>query len=167
MTHVTCMLTAKNRDQLRNPTLGNRVWATFTFFYIFICPSLVISFVLLKMRHVLLAANNDIYIVNLIFNLQDSCSPVPIAGTSSSVDSPLSLSITPHSFTPGLKLRFLQILPTVAFLFFFFRNGFTDFPDCLPTLLSIFVLFFPPLPHHSCLQCFDAVGWAAGKASGL
>jgi len=29
MTHVTCMLTAKNRDQLRNPTLGNRVWATF------------------------------------------------------------------------------------------------------------------------------------------
>ena len=33
MTHVTCRLTAKNRDQLRNPTLGNRVWATFTFTY--------------------------------------------------------------------------------------------------------------------------------------
>jgi len=32
MTHVTCRLTAKNRVQLRNPTLGNRVWATFTFF---------------------------------------------------------------------------------------------------------------------------------------
>jgi len=32
MTHVTCRLTAKNRDQLRNPTLGNRVWATFAFF---------------------------------------------------------------------------------------------------------------------------------------
>ena len=33
MTHVTCRLTAKNRDQLRNPTLGNQVslWATFTF----------------------------------------------------------------------------------------------------------------------------------------
>jgi len=29
MTHVTCRLTAKNRDQLRNPTLGNRVLATF------------------------------------------------------------------------------------------------------------------------------------------
>ena len=28
---ITCRLTAKNRDQLRNPTLGNRVWATFTF----------------------------------------------------------------------------------------------------------------------------------------
>jgi len=32
MTHVTCRLTAKNGDQLRNPTLGNRVWATFTFY---------------------------------------------------------------------------------------------------------------------------------------
>jgi len=31
MTHVTCRLTAKNWDQLQNPTLGNRVWATFTF----------------------------------------------------------------------------------------------------------------------------------------
>jgi len=34
MTHVTCGLTAKNRDQLRNPTLGNRLWATFTFFLV-------------------------------------------------------------------------------------------------------------------------------------
>jgi len=31
MTHATCRLTAKNRDQLRNRTLGNRVWATFPF----------------------------------------------------------------------------------------------------------------------------------------
>ena len=29
MTHVTCRLTAKKLDQLRDPTLGNRVWATF------------------------------------------------------------------------------------------------------------------------------------------
>jgi len=29
MTHVTCRLTAKSRDQPRNPTLGNRLWATF------------------------------------------------------------------------------------------------------------------------------------------
>jgi len=29
MTHVTRRLTAKNRDQLRNPMLGNRVWAAF------------------------------------------------------------------------------------------------------------------------------------------
>ena len=32
MTHVTCRLTAKNRDQHRNPTLGNRVWATLPFY---------------------------------------------------------------------------------------------------------------------------------------
>ena len=32
MTHVTGRLTAKNQDQLRNPTLGNRVWASFTLF---------------------------------------------------------------------------------------------------------------------------------------
>ena len=31
MTHVTCRLTAKNPDQLRNPTLGNGVWTTLTF----------------------------------------------------------------------------------------------------------------------------------------
>jgi len=30
MTHVTCRLSAKNQHQLWNPTLGNRVWATFT-----------------------------------------------------------------------------------------------------------------------------------------
>ena len=29
MIHVTCRLTAKNRDQLRNPTLGSRVRAAF------------------------------------------------------------------------------------------------------------------------------------------
>ena len=29
MTHVTCRLTAKNFDQLRNPALGNWVWAAF------------------------------------------------------------------------------------------------------------------------------------------
>jgi len=33
MTHVTCRLTAKNRDHPGNPSLGNRVWATFTFTY--------------------------------------------------------------------------------------------------------------------------------------
>ena len=28
MTHVTCRLTAKNRDQLRNPAFGIRIWVT-------------------------------------------------------------------------------------------------------------------------------------------
>jgi len=33
---------AKNRDQLRNPTLGNRVWATFTFL-LTLCPHIMRS----------------------------------------------------------------------------------------------------------------------------
>ena len=36
MTHVTCRLTTKNRDQLRDPTFGNRVLATFTFLLLII-----------------------------------------------------------------------------------------------------------------------------------
>ena len=35
MTHITCSLTAKNRYQLRNPTLGKRVWATFYMLMLF------------------------------------------------------------------------------------------------------------------------------------
>ena len=37
MTHITCRLTAKNRDQLRNLTLSDRVWATFTFIFVMEC----------------------------------------------------------------------------------------------------------------------------------
>ena len=44
MTHVTCRLTAKNRDQLRNPTLGNRVWATYTFYCVNILVNFVVKF---------------------------------------------------------------------------------------------------------------------------
>ena len=33
MTHVACRLIANNRNQLRDPTLDNRVWATFTFYF--------------------------------------------------------------------------------------------------------------------------------------
>jgi len=39
MTHVTCRLTAKNRDQLRNPTLGNRVWAAFLYLFSVKCTT--------------------------------------------------------------------------------------------------------------------------------
>ena len=34
MTHITRMLIAKNRDQLWNPAIGNRIWATSLPFYI-------------------------------------------------------------------------------------------------------------------------------------
>jgi len=41
MTHATCRLTAKNRDQLRNHTLGYRAWATFT--YLFALETIVVG----------------------------------------------------------------------------------------------------------------------------
>jgi len=49
-----------------------------------------------------------------------------------SIQSPLTLSF---------QLPFLQILPTVAFLFFF-RTDYTDSPDCLAILLNISVFFY-------------------------
>ena len=47
-----------------------------------------------------------------------------------------SYSSRHHSFIPGLNLPFLQILPTITFLFCF-RTDSTDSPDSLLTLLSI------------------------------
>ena len=41
MTHVTCRLAAKNRYQLWNPTLGNRVRATFYYIIIIIIVIMV------------------------------------------------------------------------------------------------------------------------------
>ena len=37
MTHVTCMLTAKYRDQLHNPTLDNRVGYGLPFYTVNVC----------------------------------------------------------------------------------------------------------------------------------
>jgi len=50
MIHVTCRLTAKNRDQLRNPTLGNRVWATF---YQFITHSSITHIFFQTCQHIM------------------------------------------------------------------------------------------------------------------
>ena len=43
MTHVTRRLTAKNQDQLRNLTLGSRVWDTFTFFTVAVAGGEVVE----------------------------------------------------------------------------------------------------------------------------
>ena len=92
-------------------------------------------------------------------NLSNSDSHSSLSGTSSigSIDSPLSSSITPHYFIPGLTPPFLQILPTAAFLFLF-KTDSTDSPHSLPILLSMsvftFYFVFPPL--FSCW--FRAVG---------
>ena len=49
--------------------------------------------------------------------------------------SPITLSFQAYN------LPFMQILPIIAFLFFF-RTDSTDSLDCLPILLSIPVLYF-------------------------
>jgi len=43
-----------------------------------------------------------------------------------------------HSFTPGLNFPFLQIFPTIAYLFFSWTDS-TDSPDYLSILLNISV----------------------------
>ena len=63
----------------------------------------------------------------------------------------ISIPLPPHTFIQGLNLPFLQILPAVAFLFFY-RIDSADSPDYLPILLSISVfyfLFFPVFPLFS------------------
>ena len=87
-------------------------------------------------------------------NLSSSDSSSSLSGTSSigSIDSPLSSSVTPYSFIPGLKPSFwlfVQIFFTVAFIFFF-RTDSTDFPDCLPIPQSIFVFICSFFPLFSC-----------------
>jgi len=57
MTHVTCRLTAKNRDQLRNPTLGNWVWATFTFYL----PCLLLICILCLSHAVKAGGSGDVW----------------------------------------------------------------------------------------------------------
>jgi len=37
----------------------------------------------------------------------------------------------------------------------------------MAVVLLAFILIIISIPSPLCLQCFDAVGWAAGRASGL
>ena len=72
----------------------------------------------------------------------------------------IGISSPSHSYIQGLKPSFfLQILPTVAFVFLI-RTESMDFHDCLLILLSIFVFFlifsFSVFPLFSC-WAFSAV----------
>ena len=66
-------------------------------------------------------------------NLANYASLSSLSGTPSisSIDSPLSSSL----LLQALNFPFLQILPTVAYLFFFWTDSMYS-PDCLPILLS-------------------------------
>ena len=57
MTHVNSRLTVKNRDQLRNRTLGNRVWVTFTFCMLNVFESRVATLQTDVLRFTVIAEN--------------------------------------------------------------------------------------------------------------
>jgi len=154
MTHVTCRLTAKNRDQLRNPTLGNRVWATFIYgspgianlrhrsrsreLNLSQTQTLGVSWPFQAKRAIVVGFHCDVVSCNLArrgVRRGEAACGLPrkqramnartrvvgvtliqhwrqhfgiyyafVSGTPSigSIDSPLSSSITPHSFIPGV-----------------------------------------------------------------
>ena len=67
-----------------------------------------------------------------------------MSGTSPSVPSTHNFFVIHHPFTlslQALKLPFLQILPNVAYFFFFWTDA-TDSTDCLPILLNISFFYF-------------------------
>ena len=69
MIHITCRLTAKNRDQLRNLTLGNQVWATFTLFTTALAGKVMISSVLSVRPPVYTLAEKPPWLRTLIFRI--------------------------------------------------------------------------------------------------
>ena len=138
MTHVSCRLTAKNRDQLRNPTLGNRVWAAFTFL-----PSKLSACVRLCVSSCLRSwLEQDTSCPTCRTSLSDLHN-----GQRPASDDLPAVPADPPVTNP----RRHRARRTNRFHF----DGNT--PDQLVDLL----LF------RACLQCFDAVGWASGRASGL
>jgi len=70
MTCITCRLNAKNRDQLRNPTLGNQVCAAFTFFYL--SDGFIVEFLVCRIVF------GIFWPLNLIYWLEGSSAAVPI-----------------------------------------------------------------------------------------
>ena len=79
-------------------------------------------------------------------NLHDSNSPVQMTGTFSSIDSPLSSSITPSLFHSRFQTSFSTNPARVAF--FFCRTDSTDSMDCLPILLSTYIFIFSFFLYH-------------------
>ena len=92
-----------------------------------------------------------------------------------------------HSSTLNLKPVFAKILPTIDSLFFlpdrlhwlftgtvsigfsfFITFCWTSYPGSSCARLSwLSASFWVHVIVICCIQCFDAVGWAAGRASGL
>ena len=137
MIHVTCRLTAKNRDQLRNHTLGNRVWATFTFI-----------FTQISIQTAGLAFGGTGLCSYRVRGVDGSCAEhftVESYTVFICQQSYLLLFGIPsptHSFIPGLKPSFSANPSHCSPTFFFFRIHYMDSPDCLLLFLNISVFYF-------------------------
>jgi len=82
MTHVTCRLTAKNLDQLRNPTLGSRVWATFTFLKTLFRFVKSVTLISTKMQHgatTICRTRSSISLADLCVCLCRRCSAISVS----------------------------------------------------------------------------------------
>ena len=137
MTHVTRRLTAKNRDQLRNPTLGNRVWATFTYY-----------------------STTQVQSIWYRCKSCGNCSrdlkrgnEVVSQWTGVSRDWHVAVQLRQST------ARHLSSVPTNVV---FSQKKLRDHKNTTQPAFSI-CLTYSPLS----VQCFDAVRWAAGRASGL
>ena len=180
MTYVTCRLTAKNWDQLLNPTLGNRVWATFAFFLgnvslesemMKYCnrPQALYCVVLYCHSQELL----DVELRSLIASGQVTVSHCRLF--TYQLLTALRFAHTAGIIHCGLKpSNVLVNCQDLVLKLADFQFARLASPPPEPGKLSAvtaafcFDLFHMFVYYNTrCLQCFDAVGWAAGRASGL
>ena len=127
MTHHTCRLTTKNRDQLRNPTLSSRVWASFTFFTV-VCVSCVwINIASLFGRFVSIQSRHE---------MSQTVIPALSSGVTSNSPAPAQISksniASPFPFRPSLNLT---LLPSRSSL-----------PLLIPPYSITSLRFLPPPP---------------------
>ena len=137
MTHVTCRLTTKNRDQLRNPTLSSRVWASFTFFTVVYVSCVWINIASLFGRFVSIQSRHEMSqtVIPALSSGVTSNTPAPAQISKSNIASHFpfrslpppyppsfpfypSLSIPPYSITPFPLLPpppCFQPIPTPSF----------------------------------------------------
>ena len=132
MTHITCRLTVKNRDQLRNPTLGNRVWASFI-----INPSGNPLNQGPDLKNILRQSYDNIKVT---IDSRQMCNSQDF------------ITMNERLFIGAIHVQNRNIIFDIMFL--------SLLSYVLTFLFNMYCLLF-------CLQCFDAVGWVAGRASGL
>ena len=122
MTRVTCRLTASNRDKVPNPTLVNRVWATFTFF----CSLCLLLSLSLLQAHCTAAVHREgrmqgrlrgaaTQTVHLVYIFV--CHSASHVSAGSSVISGITLCRSVHMLVPSRLCSMQSVFTCVTFLF--------------------------------------------------